>query len=202
MRALEKPAGENIPLLVHGDLSVIAADGNPLAPSFWAYKSISPEFGVALNTALMHPTVTGCTAMLNRALVERVRDIPRTAVMHDWWINLAAAAFGQVDFDPTPRIRYRIHGRNASAPKPSSLTAALARLPKPGDVRRWVRLRLDQGADFLAAYRDELPEPARQTLERFVSVRTAGPIARRKALIGGGFRSPDLWRNAATMTFV
>jgi hypothetical protein len=150
----------------------------------------------------MHPTVTGCTAMLNRALVEHVRDIPRTAVMHDWWINLAAAAFGQVDFDPTPHIRYRIHGRNASAPKPSSLSAALARLPKPGDVRRWVRLRLDQGADFLAAYRDELPEPARKTLELFVSVRTSGPIARRKALICGGFHSPDLWRNAATMTFV
>ncbi len=202
MHALEERVGSDVPLLVHGDLTVVDADDTVIAPSFWAFKSIFPTFGMSLNTALMHPTVTGCTAVLNRPLVERVRDIPRAAVMHDWWIDLAACAFGAVDFDPVPHIRYRIHGANVSVPKRSSLGGALRRLPAPSEVRRWVRLRLDQGAEFLSAYADELPPDALATLEQFVSIRSAGPIARRRRLRAGGFRSPDTWRNAAAMLFV
>lgn len=202
MSVLEEQYGAGVPLLVHGDLEVVDGDGGPLAPSFWAFKSIEPGFGTALPTALMHPTVTGCTAVLNRGLVERVREIPATAVMHDWWIGLTAAAFGHVDFDPVPHIRYRIHGGNVSAPKRSSLLGALQRLPNAADVQRWVRLRLDQGELFLGTYRDQLPVESRAVLEQFVSIRGAGPVARRRKLLAGGFRSPDLWRNAATLAFV
>ncbi|MFT4287053.1 glycosyltransferase family 2 protein [Nocardioides sp.] len=202
IRAAESRYGVAAPLLGHGDLAVVDAAGRPLAPSFWAFKSIDPGFGAALPTALMHPTVTGCTAVLNRSLVDLVRQIPPEAVMHDWWIGLTAAAFGHVDADPTPRIRYRVHGGNVSAPKRSSLLGALRRLPTADDIRRWVRLRLDQGELFLDTYRDQLPPESRAVLEEFVSIRGAGSLARRRTLLSGGFRSPDLWRNAATLAFV
>ncbi|MFD6176656.1 MULTISPECIES: glycosyltransferase [unclassified Isoptericola] len=202
VRALEREHGADVPVLVHGDLEVIDGDGRPVAPSFWAFKSIRPEYGSRLRTALMHPTVTGCTAVLNRSLVERVGRIPPAAVMHDWWIGLVAAAFGVVDHDPEPRIRYRIHGGNVSAPKRSSLVGALRRLPAPADVRRWVGLRVDQGELFLETYRDDLPAASRRALEELVSVRRTGPVARRRTIVRGGFVSPDLWRTAATLAFI
>ncbi|MFC8682199.1 glycosyltransferase family 2 protein [Microbacterium ureisolvens] len=202
MRALAELHPEGTALLVHGDLTVIDEAGRQLAPSFWAFKSISPQAGTRLRSALMHPSVTGCTAVLNRALVERVRDIPRTAVMHDWWVNLAACAFGAVDFDPEPWIRYRIHGANVSAPKQSGLAGAVRRLPRPRDVRRWVRLRFDQGSAFLDDYRDQLPEESRAVLEQFVGIRSARWLRRRILLVRGGFLSPDAWRNLAILAFV
>lgn len=202
IRSLEASRGAGTPLLVHGDLHVVDGGGRPIASSLWAFKSIRPEFGTTLRTALMHPTVTGCTAVLNRSLVELVREIPPGAVMHDWWINLTAAAFGAVDFDPVPRISYRIHDSNVSAPKRSSWVSAIRRLPTAADVQRWVRLRLDQGALFLEAFGDELPAESRRALEDFVSIREAGAIARRRMLVAGGFRSPDVWRNAATLVFI
>ncbi|WP_162564238.1 MULTISPECIES: glycosyltransferase family 2 protein [Microbacterium] len=202
MAALSARSPEGAALLVHGDLQVVDAKGRLIAPSFWAYKSISPQAGTQLRTALMHPSVTGCTAVLNRPLVEHVRDIPRAAIMHDWWINLAACAFGAVDFDPSPWIKYRIHGSNVSAPKRSSLLGALQRLPRPSDVRRWIRLRLDQGADFLTAYRTELPRDASETLDEFVALRSASWLRRRIILVRGGFLTPDAWRNAAMLILI
>jgi hypothetical protein len=58
--------------------------------------------------------VYGCTGVMNaaaRALV--VEKSPRKGViMHDWWCALVVSAFGEVVYDPQPRVRYRQHGAN------------------------------------------------------------------------------------------
>ncbi|BCW36375.1 glycosyl transferase [Arthrobacter sp. StoSoilA2] len=202
MRALEAEEGRETPILLHGDLTPVDAALQVITPSFWAFKAIAPSYGARLNTALMHPTVTGCTVVMNRALVARTGIIPPGAVMHDWWINLVAAAFGRVAWDPDPQILYRIHGGNASNPQPTTLTRALSQWRNLANSRHWIRLRLAQGQAFLNTYRDELPAGSRRVLEAFADIPSAGPISRRRRLIAGGFRSPDLWRNAATLLLV
>ncbi|MCX6498865.1 MAG: glycosyltransferase [Arthrobacter sp.] len=202
MRTLESEIGRETPILIHGDLTPVNAAGEVISTSFWAFKAITPAYGAKLNTALMHPTVTGCAAVMNRALVAQTGAIPSGAVMHDWWINLVAASFGHVDWDPAPQILYRIHGDNASNPKVTSITRALSQRRRIASGRHWIRLRLAQGQVFLATYHDELPEESRGVLEAFAAIPSAGPISRRWRLIAGGFRSPDLWRNAATALLV
>jgi glycosyltransferase involved in cell wall biosynthesis len=202
IRELERNLGTNTPLITHSDAIIIDGNGNRLAPSFWAYKSITPEFGTSLNTALMHPSVTGCTAGINRSLVDRVRQIPKAAVMHDWWVNLVAAAFGRVDFTATQHILYRIHSSNTSSPKRSSFLGMLARSPKPAEIRQWLKLRLDQGANLLETYNEELPLSSRDTLEQFASISTASFVEKRKILLSRGFLSPDPLRNVAALLFI
>ena len=201
MLELEAEHGAHTPLLLHGDLEVIDADGVMVAPSFWDFKSIDPAYGKNLPTALMHPTVTGCTAVLNHALLERVRDTRRSG-HDDRWIGLVAAAFGQVGYDPQPRISYRIHGSNVSAPKSSRLLGIARRAPRPAEIGQWVDLRIAQAELFLGTYGDDLDPEVRRTLEDFAAIRSAGPWRRRRILWEGGFRSPDMLRTVAMYAFV
>ena len=39
--------------------------------------------------------VTGCTAVINEELAIKVLPIPAQAIMHDWWMAIAAVAYGR-----------------------------------------------------------------------------------------------------------
>ncbi|MCL2337850.1 MAG: glycosyltransferase family 2 protein [Firmicutes bacterium] len=57
---------------------------------------------------------TGCTCVFNRALLDLLAVLPEAdaIVMHDWWLYIVAAAFGQVFYDQAPMILYRQHASN------------------------------------------------------------------------------------------
>lgn len=64
-------------------------------------------------TAMMKCLTTGCTMVLNKPLVNAVKNHPpRHTDAHDFWIYQVAMAIGQVDYDPTPHIYYRLHESN------------------------------------------------------------------------------------------
>lgn len=115
MQALEAQF-PGLPLLVHGDLEVVDEARRQIAPSFVRYQGLKPlrnSFG----RLLVSNTVTGCTALCNEALLRRALPIPATAVMHDWWLALVAAAFGKLDFIDEPLLQYRQHGANTIGAK-------------------------------------------------------------------------------------
>ncbi|MDR0417429.1 MAG: glycosyltransferase [Propionibacteriaceae bacterium] len=70
--------------------------------------------GPSFRNALVQIIASGHTMALNQSLVRLTcRTLqPEAAVMHDNWIYCLAAGLGQVVFDPTPHVRYRIHGQN------------------------------------------------------------------------------------------
>lgn len=111
MQALENSWGKEIPLLVHTDLKVVDADLNPIAASFWRYCHLTPQ-SQSLNRLIVQNVVTGCTVMLNRALLHLCLPIPKEAIMHDWWIALTAAAFGKIGIVDAPTLYYRQHTNN------------------------------------------------------------------------------------------
>ena len=94
MRALESEHGADKPLLVFTDLTVVDQDLRIIHPSFWRYQGVRPDQCNALGKVLFQSVVTGCTALMNRLLVEKSVPIPGGAVVRDWWVALVAAAFG------------------------------------------------------------------------------------------------------------
>jgi glycosyltransferase involved in cell wall biosynthesis len=99
------------PLLVHSDLTVVDAELANIADSFLAYHGLDGNRN-DLRNILFSNTVTGCTAMMNEALLRKALPIPPTAMMHDWWLALVAAAFGKIHFIPDRLVQYRQHGQN------------------------------------------------------------------------------------------
>ncbi|MEO0378623.1 MAG: glycosyltransferase family 2 protein [Pseudomonadota bacterium] len=201
IRGAEDHSGVDTPILYHSDLEVIDAQGNTIHPSYWAFKKISADAGRNLPQALVHATVTGCAAAMNRAMVAQLGGIPNDAIMHDWWINLVAAATGQVICDPVAHIGYRIHGNNVSAPREISPLAALGQFDKLKRARMNFRRRYAQGR----ALRDHLdgrlsPEKQGQ-LERFAHIPGVPFGVRQLALVRGGFLWPGVWRNIVQLPF-
>lgn len=93
MEKAEEQAGKETPVLVHTDLTVVDEDLRVLASSY--RHTVNGNWQrTALHWELAQNTVTGCTAMYNRALGDLLQDEPSFFVMHDWWLALTASAFG------------------------------------------------------------------------------------------------------------
>lgn len=117
------------PVLVHSDLQVVDAAGKPIAASFMSYQGLRPA-RASLTAQLVSNTLTGCTAMLNLALIRKALPVPGAAVMHDWWLSLVASAFGSRVYLDEPLVDYRQHDSNtigARSHTPAALSLDMVR---------------------------------------------------------------------------
>lgn len=108
MMELEQANGQDTPLLVHTDLAVADENLKVLSDSMFRSQNLNRK-GNRLNNLLVQNNVTGCTMMVNKALVDMVGPAPKHAVMHDWWMALIAACFGKIGFVRQATILYRQH---------------------------------------------------------------------------------------------
>ena len=105
---------DTIPTLVHTNLKVVDQNLNEINLNKYVSggKYVKPYFPLLV----MDNYITGCTLGFNRCL----RDLViRTQledcdfiIMHDWWVSLVAAFFGEIIFTNEITILYRQHGNN------------------------------------------------------------------------------------------
>ncbi len=201
LAAAQRESPPRTPLLVHTDLAVVDEALRPVAPSLWAYQNIRPVGRETLAKLLVQNVVTGCTAMLNRPLVDRIGDIPRPIRLHDWWAALVAAAFGRVVHLPEATVLYRQHPGNDTGARRWSPGYLLAQLD-PASARRqqesldrtFLRARL-----LRTRYRRQLSAEARRTVLAYLRLRRLGPVRRRLAALAGGYTKVGLLRTAGML---
>jgi hypothetical protein len=111
LRAHEASAGVGHPTLVHSDLAVVDRDLRPINPSYLRFQRLQHVADDPLRRLLLQNFVTGCTVVLNHALLRVATPVP-SVVMHDWWLAQCAAALGTILFLPEPTVLYRQHGAN------------------------------------------------------------------------------------------
>lgn len=112
MLELESMYGEDTPLLVHSDLTVVDSSLKVLSNSFFDYRGIQHEHLFPLDILLVQNYVTGCTVLFNDPLKRIALPLPSSIIMHDWWLAQLAAAVGKVGFVDSPTVFYRQHGLN------------------------------------------------------------------------------------------
>lgn len=111
MKETEKSLPADTPVLVHTDLKVVDENLNTISESMFKMQKL-PKKWDKLNNLLVQNNVTGCTMMINRALKNKITVIPEHAIMHDWWIAITAAAFGNILFIDKATVLYRQHSNN------------------------------------------------------------------------------------------
>lgn len=111
IKQLEARHGCEIPLLVHSDLKLVDANCNNLGCTYLQRQRLNPLRCGPADLALTN-VVTGCSVILNRALLQRALPIPNEVAMHDWWLALVASVFGEIAFLDNPTLAYRQHGSN------------------------------------------------------------------------------------------
>ncbi len=205
MRRREEHASPARPILVHTDLTMVDQELRTLSPSVWRYQGLAPGRGRAFSRTIVENTVWGCTAMLNRPLVEIVGCIPVATIHHDWWIALVAAAFGDIVSLSDSRILWRRHGHNESEISGirdvsmrlgSNFQGARQRLKELFDESR-PRVRL-----FLERYRDRLQYSDVRTAEAFLRLPQRTPIGRRLDVIRHGLFFGANLRNIGLLTLL
>ncbi|MEO6923555.1 MAG: hypothetical protein ABI142_07005, partial [Bryocella sp.] len=153
---------------------LVNADLSERYPSFWAYQPIRAEAIHSLHRVLMQNTVTGNTAVINRPLAKLAITLPATVHMHDWWVAVLAAAFG----DATPiyqqLVLYRQHDANVLGivPEGHAKPGSKRYHHHPARLAAW-EAAANMARALLAAYGDRLRPAQRRTAERFVAIDTS-----------------------------
>lgn len=111
IQAMEDLYGSSMPLLVHSDLELMDESGEPMGLNYLNRQCLDPERTAPADLTLTN-VVTGCSAIMNRPLLQRALPIPPQAAMHDWWLALVASVFGRIKLLPQATVRYRQHSHN------------------------------------------------------------------------------------------
>lgn len=166
MRGMEERYGTSCPCLVHTDLKIVDDNLSLRADSFWKFSQLNPVCGGEFSRLLMQNVVTGCTAMMNRSLSNRMGNIPSEALMHDWWVALVAAAFGKIGILSEPTVFYRQHPKNVLGAQQFGTWVHIK--------KSWKRMRKASGGIlqakvFYDRYHTHLDKRKKEALEAYLS---------------------------------
>lgn len=201
MKQMEQVYGD-CPLLVHTEMEIVDSELNRISPSFTRFQGLNPKCNT-LNRLLCQNNVTGCTVMINRRLADLVKDAPaEDMLMHDWWIALAAAAFGQIGFVDKPLNQYRQHGGNQlGAVNNRSALGIRGILHDKGKTKTRIDITYQQGRNFLNYYADKLPYDKKGILEKYINISQKGKISRIYRLISHGFLKQSFMASVGQLMF-
>lgn len=111
-------------VIVYGTFEYIDADGvkfNYGVPDF----SNTPSLRLLLSQNFIY----GCTTLISASMAERMKNIPRSAENHDYWLSLLGVlAEAEFVYIKDPMLFYRQHSKNVSGSvSDSNLTNRLVR---------------------------------------------------------------------------
>lgn len=209
-----RTAGEaNAPILVHCDSRIVDRELREIAPSFVAYQKMTPS-RCQLQQLLVQNNVVGGALMMNRALAERITEIPAHCVMHDQWIALVASAFGHIDFVPESLYLYRQHGDNVlGAGKGSRIMEILGRFGigrKDGKTKaemdahsqRVYREMFLQAESFRSCFNAELSTKQKRLLDEFTSIPKRSRLGKICTILRYGFTYNLFHRTVGECLFI
>lgn len=196
MRDAERAHGKATPLLVFSDLRVVDRDLNLVAQSFWRYQNLDGH-AVSLLSLVMQNVVTGCTCLLNRALLSRALPLPDSVLMHDHWLALVAAATGRLLVLPRPTVSYRQHGGNEVGARAWSMRYVLRRarqlLDRDGAANALL-VGHAQVQDLMDRLVGRLDERSAEELTAFLSLPHSSRIDRLRLVWRYGWRRQSVVR--------
>lgn len=209
-----RAAGEaNASILVHCDSRIVDRALREIAPSFVAYQKMTPS-RCQLQQLLVQNNVVGGAIMMNRALAERITEIPAHCVMHDQWIALVASAFGHIDFVPESLYLYRQHGDNVlGAGKGSRIMEILGRFGigrKDGKTKAEMdahsqnvyREMFLQAECFRSCFAAELSAQQKQLLDEFTAIPKRNRLGKICTILRYGFTYNLFHRTVGECLFI
>ena len=181
--------GADQPILVHSDMEVVDANLKTIRPSFFKYQKCDPA-RTQFSELLVENSVTGGAVMMNRALVELLKERPAACFMHDWWIALAASCFGTISWVEEPLYLYRQHGNNTlGAKETGSVKDVAERLEssRAAQVEENYRKMAAQAHAFGKMYGDRMNEEQKAILRAYLALRYQSPVGRLKNIVKNRF---------------
>ena len=201
MKETEEKYGNNTPILVNTDLKVVDENKFIINESYWDYQQLCGQ-ETRLNKIIVENNVTGCTMLLNRSLLKKSLDMPKEAIMHDYWINLIAVAFGKREIISEPTILYRQHSNNeVGASNTKSINYLISKLNK-NDIDKSICKSIGQANKFYSLYGYDLNDSDKEYLEKFINIKNSNLLKRKIIAIKNGFFKYSTKRKIGYILFI
>jgi hypothetical protein len=155
----------------------------------------------AFNRLLVQNTVTGCSMMINRASLVYGKNIPKEAIMHDWWLALICSAFGKIVCMSQATLYYRQHDSNDTGAKKWNIEYVLKKIDVTAAKRR-LYVKIIQASVFLENYRSKLSLEQVAMLEKFTQLNDANWLMKRFYLIKCQILMQGILRNFGLLAFI
>jgi len=211
MKSLEAKKRPGTPLLIHTDLAVVDRNLKIISPSFMKYSRLNPERN-RLNHLLVQNIVSGNTCLGNQYLrdivlqgLEKLQPKQRDPIMmHDWWIALAAAAFGALGYLDFASVYYRQHGENTvGAVNAKSIWYPFIQWQNRERFKRALRTRNDQACLFFSTYQYCLSLEKKNLLGHYLRLsQTRGKCSKIATMIRYDFLMGDPVRQLGQFLFI
>lgn len=175
LQRVERARGHATPALAFCDIELVDAKLGCLSKSLFDITAKSRR-AERLRDFLLSNHVPGCAMLVNRAALKRALPFPAGIVMHDWWLSMVVASFGEIRHVAAPHLKYRQHDGNAvgaSATNQRAVAGARDECAVEAAKRRGVsrRRQIDGIADqirlFARRFGAELPVDARDDMHAF-----------------------------------
>jgi glycosyltransferase involved in cell wall biosynthesis len=202
LKDAEAKYGKSTPIYFATDIEVANKDLELLNPSYWKWKRLKPSRMSKLSQSLICVSIQGMASGINRALLDLANPVSAKAISHDWWTQLIAAAMGKVICDPTTTALYRVHGGNASIPKPVGVLPYLKLGLDASFLRRGLGRRIEQADALADALAGRMPPDKLKIIRRFTRLQSQGFLQRRWTLVSGNYLYHDLVRSVATFVLM
>jgi len=160
---LARFSDEILPQMVFSDLDILQSDADAPSLTLLSMQKMDPVFLIKSPVRLLcQNPVAGCAMSINRSAKEAVIAIgcPPVGIVHDHWISVIVAIFGQIRFVTENLVYYRLHASNQIGSQVFDLLYVFKKLAK-------LRSTLIYDLRFLGA----LPEDQRPSLAMYGRVK-------------------------------
>lgn len=193
MEDLENSCKKGTPLLIHSDLIIVDSELKTINQSMFRYSGLKCR-AKSLKKLFVQNNVTGCTVMINKALMKFVEnENPQKMLMHDWWFALIAAAFGKIGFVKEPLIEYRQHKNNQlGAVNNRNLKGIIDAVKKQKTMSKKISRTYEQASEFYSCYMHLMNSEALKTTETYLSIPHKNKMCRIYTLVAHGYLKQNL----------
>lgn len=192
-----------IPVLVHTDLAITNEQGKIKEASMFKHQGFDFD-AITLNKLIVQNNATGCTMLMNRALVTQVRKADPDAVyMHDWWVALTAAALGKISILKEATVFYRQHAVNEiGASKSGLFKRAMGAYQIREKLKKRIEKTYEQASALLDCYGNEMTKEKSACLRFYMDIRNQNKLEKIRNLHRGAFEMQNSLQKMGHMLFV
>lgn len=180
--------GGTTPVLVHTDLKVVDQSLNVISNSFFNFQQLIQK-DITLPKLLVQNYVTGCTVMINRALLEKCATISDECIMHDWWLALTSVLFGKLVCLSESTILYRQHSNNQVGAKASyGIDFVKRKLKTLGEVKANYNATYIQAEALLKCYKEQISKQNLEILQNYCNMKNMKKFKKIRIIKKYGFK--------------
>lgn len=197
----EEELGEQTPITVFTDAKVVNERLEVIEESFHKSGRLDTT-KLDLAHMLMENKMMGCTMMLNRALLFKLKMFPKKVRMHDWWAGIVAAAYGKIVYLDRPTMLYRQHINNVIGSTSFSFDTVIEKASAWKRQKQALEETQSQAGSLYLLVEKELDDVTKQTIHTFATLKKKNWINRRIEIVRYKFWKSGVVRNIGVLLLI